>query len=154
MMPLQVKIFTVVGYKSGTVAIDVHFHFERAICHWKTYFIFALTKWRGDLFDKKRCGANKTFLLMTRQFICAPNVRSVKRCAVQTRKKSAILKLFHNLRCEFYPHRHWRRELPCALAPLFAPHPLMSKLSLIHFDVTSGNGNNTFYSKTACSNWK
>jgi hypothetical protein len=27
------KIFTVVGHKSGTVAIDVHFHFERAMCH-------------------------------------------------------------------------------------------------------------------------
>ncbi len=30
---------TVVG-KSGTVAIDVYFHFERAVCHWETYFLF------------------------------------------------------------------------------------------------------------------
>jgi hypothetical protein len=28
-----VTIFTVVGHKSGTLAIDIHFHFERAICH-------------------------------------------------------------------------------------------------------------------------
>ncbi len=28
-----VKIFTVVGHRSGTVAIDVHFHFEHAVCH-------------------------------------------------------------------------------------------------------------------------
>jgi hypothetical protein len=28
-----------------------------------------------------------------------------KSCGVNP-KKSAILKLFHNLRCEFYPHRH------------------------------------------------
>jgi hypothetical protein len=26
-------VITVVGHKSGTVAIDVHFHFECAICH-------------------------------------------------------------------------------------------------------------------------
>jgi hypothetical protein len=32
--------------------------------------------------------------------------------------------LVHNLHCEFSPHRHWRRELRCALAKLFAPHPL------------------------------
>jgi hypothetical protein len=34
------KIFTVVGKKSGTVAIDVHFHSERAVCQCKTYFRF------------------------------------------------------------------------------------------------------------------
>jgi hypothetical protein len=30
---IRVKIFTVVGHKSGTVAIDVYFHFEHAVCH-------------------------------------------------------------------------------------------------------------------------
>jgi hypothetical protein len=30
---MWVKIFTVVEHKSGTVAIDVHFHFERTVCH-------------------------------------------------------------------------------------------------------------------------
>jgi hypothetical protein len=29
----ELRFFTVVGHKSGTVAIDVHFHFERAVCH-------------------------------------------------------------------------------------------------------------------------
>ncbi len=46
--------------------------------------------------DKKRCGSNKTFLLITRQLISAPNVQSMKRTAVWTQKKSAIPKLFHN----------------------------------------------------------
>ena len=50
------------------------------------------------------------FLLITRQFICAPNVRSVKRDAAQTRKKSANSNLVHNLRSEFDPHRHLRAE--------------------------------------------
>jgi hypothetical protein len=58
------------------------------------------------LFDKKRCGSNKIFPLTTRQFICAPNVRSVKRDAAQTRKKSERSNLVHNLRGEFDPHRH------------------------------------------------
>ncbi len=35
-----------------------------------------------------------------------------KRCGT-SKIKSAISKLFHNLHCEFYPHRHWRRELRC-----------------------------------------
>jgi hypothetical protein len=33
-------MFTVVGNKSGTVAIDVHFLFEHAACHCETYFRF------------------------------------------------------------------------------------------------------------------
>ena len=45
-----------------------------------------------------------------RQFICAPNVRSVKRDAARTRKKSANSNLVHNLRGEFDPHRHLRRK--------------------------------------------
>ncbi len=44
----------------------------------------------------------------TRQFICAPNVCSVKRDAARTRKKSARLNLVHNLLGEFDPHRHLR----------------------------------------------
>jgi hypothetical protein len=65
------------------------------MCHLplKNVFPFPLApeKWIGDLFDKKRCGANKTFLLITHQFICAQNVRSVKRDAVRSEqeKKSA-----------------------------------------------------------------
>jgi hypothetical protein len=43
------------------------------------------------------------------------------------KKKSAISKVFRNLRWKFFPHRHWRRELQCVIAPLFALHPLMSK---------------------------
>jgi hypothetical protein len=83
----------------STFILNVPFAIEKHIS------VSALSsKMKGDLFDKKRCGANKAFLLITRQFICARNVRSVN--AVQTRKKSTILKLFHNLRCEFYPHRH------------------------------------------------
>jgi hypothetical protein len=33
-------MLTVFSYKSGTVALDVHFHFEHAICHRKMYFPF------------------------------------------------------------------------------------------------------------------
>jgi hypothetical protein len=62
------------------------------------------------LFDKKRCRSNSTFLLITRQFICAPNVRSVKSDAARTRKKSADSNLVYNLRSEFDPHRHLRGE--------------------------------------------
>ncbi len=43
-----------------------------------------------------------------RQFICALNVRSVKRDAARTRKKSANSNLVHNLRSEFDPHHHLR----------------------------------------------
>ncbi len=79
---------------------------------WRNAFPFPLspTKWIGDLFDKKRCGPNKIFLLITRQFICAPNVQSVKRDAARTRKKSASSNLVHNLRGEFGPHRHLLRR--------------------------------------------
>ncbi len=105
------EIFTVVGHKSETLAIDVHFHFERAVCHWETYFLFrSPAKWIGDLFGKKRCGSSKTFLSITRQFICTPNVQSVKRDAARARKKSASSNLVHNLHSEFDPHRHWRRK--------------------------------------------
>jgi hypothetical protein len=34
-----VKMLTVVRQKSGTVAINVHFHFEHAICHLKNVFL-------------------------------------------------------------------------------------------------------------------
>ncbi len=37
---------------------------------------------------------------------------------------------------------------------LFDPHRFLSNKSPIHFAVTSGKGNKTFCSKTACSNWK
>ncbi len=50
--------------------------------------------------------------IIMRQFICAPNVRSVKRDAVWTRKKSAILKLFHSLCCKFYPQGTSMRPCP------------------------------------------
>ncbi len=43
----------------------------------------------GDYFDNKRCWSNKTCLLIKRQFICAPNLRGVKRDAARTRKKYA-----------------------------------------------------------------
>jgi hypothetical protein len=100
-----------VRHKSGTVAIDVHFHFERAVCHWKTYFRFRSLQQNDRLLVRqKRCGSNKTFLLTTRWFICAPNVRRVKRDAARTQKKSASLKLVHSSRFEFDPHRHWRRK--------------------------------------------
>jgi hypothetical protein len=42
------------------------------------------------LFDKKRCGSNKTFLLIMRQFICAPNVRSVKRVTAEQEKNPRV----------------------------------------------------------------
>ncbi len=70
-------------HKSGTVAIDVHFRFEHAGFHCEKYFRFHSLQ--QD--DKKRCGSNMTFLLITRQLICAPNVRSVKGDAARTRKK-------------------------------------------------------------------
>jgi hypothetical protein len=89
-----------------------YFQFEYAVLEQNVLFPFPLVtaKWIGDLFDKKGCGSNKIFLLITRQFICAPNVRSEKRDAVQTRKKSAISNMVHNLHSEFDPHRHLRRK--------------------------------------------
>jgi hypothetical protein len=54
--------------------------------------------------------SNKTFLLKTRQFICALNVRRVKRNAARTRKKTMGLNLVYNLRSEFDPHRHLCRK--------------------------------------------
>ncbi len=66
-------MLTVVRHKSGTVAIETHLPA-------KNVFPFPLSpaKLISDYFDNKRCGSNKTFLLITRQFICAPNLRSMK----------------------------------------------------------------------------
>jgi hypothetical protein len=90
------------------VAIDVHFSFEHAICHWETYFPLRSLQQNEQAIclTKSDADQHKTFLLLTRQFICAPNVRSAKRDAARTRKKSTSSNLVHNLRCEFYPHRH------------------------------------------------
>jgi hypothetical protein len=55
-------------------------------------------------------GAHMHIIKKTRQFICAPNIRSVKRDAARTRKISANSNLVHNLRSEFDPHRHLRAE--------------------------------------------
>jgi hypothetical protein len=55
----------------------------------KRISVSALSSKIGDLFAIRRCGSNKIFLLTTRQFICAPNVRSVKREAARIGKKSA-----------------------------------------------------------------
>ncbi len=94
------------------MAIDVYFQFEHAVFEQNVWFPFPLVtaKWIGDLFDQKRCGSNKIFLKIIRQFICALNVRSVKRDAAQTRKESARSNLVHNLRSEFDRHRHLRRK--------------------------------------------
>jgi hypothetical protein len=94
-------MWTVVRHKSGTVA-TVPFAIKKCIS-----VSAPSSKMNRRLVWQK---AKKTFLLMMRQFICVPNVRSVKRDAARTRKKSATSNLFHNLRCEFDPHRHWRRD--------------------------------------------
>jgi hypothetical protein len=125
--------------------------------------------WIGDQFDNKRYGANKTFYLVTRHFICAPNLRSVKRDAARTRKKFASSKLIPKSRSKFDPHRHWRRKLRCVnilakgwshrdliwgqnkICPIynaqifwrteqFTSYRLLSKQSLIHFARESGKG--------------
>jgi hypothetical protein len=49
-------------------------------------------------------------MLITRQFICAPNVWSVKSDAARTRKKSTNSIQLHNLRSEFDPHRRLRSK--------------------------------------------
>jgi hypothetical protein len=74
-------MLTVVRHKSGTMAINVHFHFEHGISPLKNVFPFPVspTKIISHYFDNKRCGSNKTFLLITRQFIYALNLQSVKR---------------------------------------------------------------------------
>ncbi len=69
---------------SRAVAMNMHF--------WgKHLFLFPLVtaKLITNYFGKKRCGSNKIFLLIPRQFICAPNLRSGKSDAARTRKKSA-----------------------------------------------------------------
>jgi hypothetical protein len=87
---------TSVKYKSEseTVAIDIDLHFEHASLLLKYVLPFPLVpaKLIGDYFDNKRYGANKTILLTTRQFICAPNHGSVKRDAARTRKKNTLVK--------------------------------------------------------------
>jgi hypothetical protein len=64
----------------------------------------------GDYFAIRRCGSNMLFLIIMRLFICAPNVRSVKRGAARTRKKSVRSNMVHNWSSEFVPHRHLRRR--------------------------------------------
>jgi hypothetical protein len=80
---------TSIRYKYGTMAIDIYLHFEHAslLLKYVLPFPFVPSKFIGDYFGNKRYGANKTLLLTTRQFICAPNHRSVKRDAAQTSKK-------------------------------------------------------------------
>jgi hypothetical protein len=56
-------------------------------------------KLTSDDFDISRCGSNNTFLLITRHFICAQNLRSVKRNANEKKK----IREFHNSRFEFFP---------------------------------------------------
>jgi hypothetical protein len=55
-------MLTVVRHKSGTVAIDVHFHFEHAICQ-KTYFRFrcnaSIYLHTKSSERERRCGLNK-----------------------------------------------------------------------------------------------
>ncbi len=48
-----------------------------------SYFRFSSS---NDYFDNKQFGSNKIFLLKTRQFVCAPNLRSVKSDAARTKK--------------------------------------------------------------------
>jgi hypothetical protein len=90
------------------VAIDVYFHFEHAACLYKKLFPFLLVaaKLKGDYFDNRQYGVNRTFLLITRHFICASIHRCVKRDAVRARKNRDGSKLFHILRCKFGLHRH------------------------------------------------
>jgi len=94
------------------VAIDVFFLFWTCYLPLKNVFPFPLSpaKWIGDYFDNGRWGSNHTVKLITHQFICTPNVRSVKRDPTWTRKKCASLSLVHNLHCKFDPRRHWRRK--------------------------------------------
>jgi hypothetical protein len=74
------------------VAIEVYLKFEHALFEKNSYFLFHLYPVTAKVisvnFDKKQCGSNKIFLLIMRQFICAPNLRSVKSFAARTRKKS------------------------------------------------------------------
>jgi hypothetical protein len=68
-----------------------------------------MAKLFGDYFDPWQNAANRTFLLIMRQFIGAPNHRSMNRDGVQTWKKSVNSKLFLNSLWKFGPHRHKRR---------------------------------------------
>ncbi len=92
--------------------MDVFFKFWTCRLPLKNVFPFPLSpaKWICDYFDNRGCGSNHTVKLITHQFICAPNVRSVKRDVARTRKKSASLRLVHKLHCKFDPRRHWRRK--------------------------------------------
>jgi hypothetical protein len=59
--------------------------------------------------------------LLTRQFVCAPNKNRDR-----TRKKSASSNQAHNLRIG-------AKKLGCALAKLFALHPLNAKVIAYSF---------------------
>ncbi len=77
----------------GTVAKNTYTSiFIMNIClplKYKIPFPLVIAKLLGDYFNIWGYGPNKTFLLITHQFICAPNLRSVKRDGALTRKKSA-----------------------------------------------------------------
>jgi hypothetical protein len=90
-------MLTVVRHKSGPwrsmsiFILNVPFAIE------KRTFVFALScRMNRRLVWQKTMRIKKTFILVTRQFVCAPNVQSMKRDAAQTRKKSANSNLFHN----------------------------------------------------------
>ncbi len=107
-----VKMKTSVSYKSGNQYLFSFWTY----CLLLKYVLpvpLVTAKLIIDYFDNKRYRANKTFLYITCQFICAPNHWSVKRDAARTRKKSASLKLFLGMCCVFDPHRQWLRRLRC-----------------------------------------
>ncbi len=95
----------------------------------KLLFPFPLVtaKLISDYFDNKRCSSNKILILITRQFICTPDLRTMKSDAAQTSTNPRV----HDSRCEFGPHRHWCRELRCVIASLFALHRLLPSNRLL-----------------------
>jgi len=126
--------------------MDVHFIFEHHICHWKHNSISALSSKINKrlLWHYRRFGSNNTFLLIMRHFICAQNLRSVKRDVAQRKKSASSIihaaNSHHDLICRpnnshiYNAQIYWRTEQ-------FAPYtwtkelkdtnPLMSSLLVI-----------------------
>ncbi len=114
-----VRIFTVVGHTSWTVAINVHFLF------WNMPFAIEKRISFSALSSKINCPFVWQTAMRIKQDLPAYNAPICLRTEYseksrnRTRKESASSNLAHNLRIG-------AKKLWCALAKLFAPHPRQS----------------------------
>ncbi len=87
--------------KSGTVAMSIFILKGCLSLKYVFPFPLVIAKLSGDYFDY---GANKTFLLITSIYMRTESSGCEKGCGPSKKK----IREFHNSRCEFGLHRHFK----------------------------------------------